>query len=212
MLRGTITIRSHVGRHGPFKVGVLNVGFAQYIVKDPAIEEIDVGSHAGQFEIATTFLKSYPYPGRLIIENRAIVSHIALDDETQTVAQAAAAQEAERVAVADVDPVDEDARPPANVVVAAGAAPEPATESVPAPIESSAPVQRECASIPTDEELARIQDQSFATLFGPLWPFGAEVKLDKTIDRLRLRQQIKSMDSLGYEFQKQGQVWIKKAA
>lgn len=212
MLRGTLTIRSLVGRHGPFKVGVLNVGFAHYIVKDPAIEEIDVGSHAGQFEIANTFLKPYPYPGRLIIENRAIVSSIVLDDETQAVAEVAATQETDRVPIADVDPVDEDARPPAAPVVVAVSTPEPATESVPAPVDPAAPAQRECASVPTDEELARIRDQSFATLFGPLWPFGAEVKLDKTIDRLRLRQQIKAMDSLGYEFQKQGQVWIKKAA
>jgi hypothetical protein len=65
---------------------------------------------------------------------------------------------------------------------------------------------------PSDEDLARMIEQSYAALFGPLWPFGAEVKLDKTIDRLRLRAQIKAMDELGYEFQKLGQVYIKKAA
>jgi hypothetical protein len=213
MLRGTLSIRSHTGRHGPFKVGILNVGFAHYIVKDPSIEEIDVGSHTGQFEIANTFLKPYPYPGRLIIENRAIVSHFVLDEESDTGSDAVAAAQAVRVEVADVDPADEDttAPPPPVVTIEEPSISAPA-ESSAAPLEPAASADQASVLTPTDEELARMKEQSYATLFGPLWPFGDTVKLDTTIDRLRLRQQIKAMNELGYAFQKVGQVYTKKAA
>ena len=210
MLRGTLSIRSHTGRHGPFKVGVLNVGFAHYIVKDPSIEEIDVGSHTGQFEIATTFLKPYPYPGRLILENRAIVSHFVLDEDTAT--DGATVSQAARVEIADVDPADEDATPPPAPVVTVEVPVAAASESPAASIESTPSTDQGAVALPTDEELVRMKEQAYETLFGPLWPFGDTVKLDTTIDRLRLRQQIKAMDDLGYTFQKVGQIYTKKAA
>ena len=209
---GTLSIRRSVGRHGPFNIGILSTDFAHYVVKDALIEEFDVGSYAGEFEVTKTFLKPYVLPGRLIIENRAILARINLAEDTLTVAESAAAQEAEHIPVAEIDPIDEEAAPSTAPSATTAAVPLPAADAPSTPAEPVPPADQESVATPGTEELARIKEQSYATLFGPLWPFGEEVKLDKTIDRLVLRKQIIAMNELGYEFQKKGQVYTRKAA
>jgi hypothetical protein len=46
-----------------------------------------------------------------------------------------------------------------------------------------------------------------AELFGTLWPLGATVRLDTTVDRALFRRQKDRLKALGYRFQPVGQVW-----
>jgi len=46
-------------------------------------------------------------------------------------------------------------------------------------------------------------------LFGELWPLGAKVKLDPTVDRARFRRQKERLKQSGYQFQPLGQYWEK---
>lgn len=44
-------------------------------------------------------------------------------------------------------------------------------------------------------------------LFGILWPLSEQVKLDSTIDRLKLRAQKERLTNLGYKFDFKSQLW-----
>lgn len=48
------------------------------------------------------------------------------------------------------------------------------------------------------------------TLFGALWPLGAQVKLDPTVDRKRFRDQRNHLKTLGYKFNAIEQIWSMK--
>ena len=50
-----------------------------------------------------------------------------------------------------------------------------------------------------------------AQLFGALWPMGAKVKLDPTVDRARFRRQKERLKGLGYQFRPLGQIWERPA-
>lgn len=215
LFTGSISIRNIPGRNGPFNVGVLSTEIGQFIVKDAIIEEYAAGLYEGEFDVSSNYLKAYASNGRLIIENRVKVTRIALSDALQSEKARVAAAEAERVQIADDDPADEEPKPqpaPAVATDVPSQAAKPSPEvSEPATIPADQPAA-ETASLPSDEELARIKEQSYRELFGPLWPFENEVRLDKTIDRLKLREQIGAMGKLGYAFRSEGQVWVKKAA
>jgi hypothetical protein len=43
--------------------------------------------------------------------------------------------------------------------------------------------------------------------FGELYPLGAEVKLDPTVGRNKLRAQCDRLKTLGYKFQAARQIW-----
>ncbi|HSH28970.1 MAG TPA: DUF3275 family protein [Thiohalobacter sp.] len=51
-----------------------------------------------------------------------------------------------------------------------------------------------------------------ADLFGELWPLGAKVKLDPTVDRQILRRQATRLKELGYQFQPVGRYFQKQEA
>jgi len=62
-------------------------------------------------------------------------------------------------------------------------------------------------SEPTTASSEASAESDDAALFGALWPLGAIVKLDATVDRRVLRQQRDRLGVLGYEFAPLSQDW-----
>lgn len=87
--------------------------------------------------------------------------------------------------------------------VAPAVEPDPIEETPPATLPQPAPTGDE----PTEGD----DEDPDVRLFGELWPLGAKVKLDPTVDRARFRRQKERLKSLGYQFRPLGQFWEKPA-
>ncbi len=186
-LSGVLTIRRIDGRNGPFNVGRLATEIGEFAVKDALIEEYDEGKYEGDFGIGAIYPAHYVAGGRLVVEVRARLETISLAGIDEL-------PQAEAAPMTEPDPIDE--RP---VVV------EPGPQAVEAPAE-------EASGTDEDQDLAETDpDARLAELFGTLWPLGADLKLDPTVDRARFRQQRDALKELGFRFQPVGQSWIKQA-
>jgi hypothetical protein len=60
-----------------------------------------------------------------------------------------------------------------------------------------------------EEERAMRDAQMDKDTFGELYPLGAEVKLDPTVGRTKLRAQCDRLKGLGYKFEAARQTWVK---
>lgn len=181
-LRGVLTIRIVSGRYGDFRVGRLITGIGEFSIKDAVLAPYAEGSYEGHFGIGRIYPSHFTAGGRLIIEIRAELQTITLDDS----------QPEERY-----DPLleqDFTEEKPATDFQKQGELPEDAQD---APL-------TETLNLVNQEELATDQQ-----LFGLLWPLGEQVKLDKTLDRNLIRQQRDRLYALGYQFKAIGQVWVK---
>jgi hypothetical protein len=180
-VHGSLTVRWIYGRNGEFAVGDLHTPIGEFKVKDSLLDQFEEGTYAGTFWISQIFSKSYEYRGRITIETRAVLADLQIDDE----AKHSAEQEP-----AELDPIDEP--PPAPV---------------PPPVRIVVPPRRPAASGTANrKEAAGPQDldpQDLA-LFGDELAeqlrLQGTVKLDSTIDRVRLRAQRKRLGELGYAF------------
>ncbi|MEC9362386.1 MAG: DUF3275 family protein [Pseudomonadota bacterium] len=186
---GTLAIRTIVGTRGPFNVGRLHTDIGEFAVKDSLIEEYDEGRYVGEFGIAGIFPSTYFAGGRTVVEVRARLGSIALEDIAEL-------DHSDQAPMTEPDPIAEtphDATPDAAAEVATEAAADAEGESDARPAED----------IESFEQ--RIQ-----ALFGELWPLQPKLKLDPTVDRERFRQQRDLLKTeLGYRFQPVGQVWVK---
>lgn len=79
-LRGNIDIRTINGRNGPFNVGTLTTSLGEFRIKDACIDEFDVGRYAGEFTLERIYPASYFAGPRLIVEIRAKLAEMVLDD------------------------------------------------------------------------------------------------------------------------------------
>ncbi len=77
---GTINIRSVPGRFGEFNVGTLECVLGTFSVKDPSIEEFAPGVYYGDFVIDKIKPSSYISGGRLVVEVRATLFEILLNE------------------------------------------------------------------------------------------------------------------------------------
>jgi hypothetical protein len=136
-LRGNINIRTIDGRRGPFNVGALVTPLGEFKVKDACLDQFDEGRYSGEFIIERIYPATYYAATRLIVEVRAQLGGMALDevDELEVPADVNA----------EPDPVDE-----TPVAVSTPPAPEPET---PEPEESE-----------PDDDALRLQTL-FSTLY-----------------------------------------------
>jgi hypothetical protein len=178
-------------------------------VKDAALDQYPEGKYEGEFVIKNIFSASYSIPGGLMIETRAQLGGMTLSDINQL-----SKDDAHQISPQEVDPIDEE-RVTAQPAAAAPAPVAPSASQTAAspntnPLDDDTPfvVKPAKATKPARQDSA----QDDATLFGELWPLAAVVKLDATLDRRRLRQQISRLNPLGYEFDPRSQEWHRKAA
>ncbi len=186
---GQLAIRTIHGRNGAFNVARLSTSIGEFVVKDQVLDQYSEGKYDGEFVITQISPSSYSHSGRTVIEVRARLDAMILDEM-----DALSQDDAERLDQKEVDPLEED--------VAAVQA----TQSTTVADAGDAPfgmAQPELAS--TAESLVPANEDE--VLFGTLWPMGDSVKLDPTVDRQRMRAQCARLGQLGYQLNFKQQVW-----
>ena len=195
---GQLVIRTISGRNGDFNVGRLSTSIGEFVIKDALLDQYSEGKYRGDFLITEIRPSYYSTSGRLVVEIRAKLESMSLDDVDKLTAEDAAT-----LSASEPDPIDEESSsaPPrplqqrkklASPKGANGAAEPPAAEDAP------------FGMPPPNMTSSAEQD---ANLFGTIWPLGDTVKLDTTVDRHRLRQQCTRLGELGYVLDFKLQVW-----
>ena len=195
-VNGTLTIKIINGRNGDFAVGDLTTSIGQFAVKDAVLEQFAAGTYTGQFVIEEIYPWSYSTRGRSVIEVRARLADLLIDEEGD-------ANETERDA--EPDPADE--RP---FGMTSEAAPAPAQDLLQSPDPVPAPTSAEGANHSDGEVPPGLIDLFGEELAGAIADRGA-VKLDSTADRLRFRAQRDRLKAeLDYGFVPDDQTWYPK--
>ena len=193
---GQLAIKTIHGRNGDFNVGRLATSIGEFVVKNAELDQYAEGKYEGDFAIAEIRPSTYTANGRMVIEIRALLGGMTLSN-----IDALSRDDASRLSPQEVDPIDEEAQAPAPVAPKAPARAKPRNTRDPlvdtTPFGSEPAVASAEASVESDD----------AALFGALWPLGAIVKLDATVDRRVLRQQRDRLGALGYEFTPLSQDW-----
>ncbi|BCD97679.1 DUF3275 family protein [Marinagarivorans cellulosilyticus] len=178
---GKINIRTISGRFGDFNVGTLECSIGSFSVKDPAIDEFSEGVYTGSFVIESIKPDSYVASGRMVVEVRARLKGIMLDDELSLPSEPESYEQ---------DPLEQECQSVKDVQAPAASA----------KVDSKAE---------TSNLTPAADENDGGCLFGVLWPLGSVVRLDSTIERLRLRQQKKFLQDNGYSFRVAQQHWVK---
>lgn len=194
-LSGTLAIRTIHGTRGAFNVGRLLTEIGEFAVKDSLIEEYDEGRYKGEFGIIAITPSTYFAAGRTVVEVRARLGSIALED-------IAALAGDDRSPITEPDPIESEPVSTGQVSIDTDTA-----ESAVATFDTAVATEgSDSLDTPDDAEHA------LQTLFGSLWPLEARVKLDPTVDRGLFRTQRDRLKELGYRFQPVGQVWERAEA
>ena len=193
---GQLAIKTIHGRNGDFNVGRLATSIGEFVVKNAELDQYTEGKYEGDFVIAEIRPSTYNANGRMVIEIRAVLGGMTLSN-----IDALSRDEARRLSPQEVDPIDEEAQAPAPVAPKAQARAK--SRNTRDPLVDTTPFGSEPAAA-SPEASAESDD---AALFGALWPLGAIVKLDATVDRRVLRQQRDRLGALGYEFAPLSQDW-----
>ncbi|MCS7970604.1 DUF3275 family protein, partial [Pseudomonas aeruginosa] len=180
---GQLAIRTINGRNGEFNVGKLSTSIGEFVIKDALLDQHIEGKYRGDFAITEIRPSYYTTGGRLVVEIRAKLDSMTLDDVDNL-----SDEEAERLSGNEVDPLDE--VPAIQQPTAAPAAP-PKSPQKPKPLRPVA--TGDDAPFGMDppapaKQAATLDTDADAELFGTVWPLGEIVKLDTTVDRKRLRQ------------------------
>jgi hypothetical protein len=196
-LPGQLAIKTIHGRNGNFNVGRLSTSIGEFVVKNSELDQFPEGRYEGDFVIVKIHSASYGANGRMVIEIRAILGGMSISN-----ADGLSGDEAQKLTLQEVDPVDEEAQAPAPVKPEANAKDKPRgprhplVDTTPFGFEPAAPVSPEAAAHAADE-----------ALFGTIWPLGETVRLDTTVDRLVLRAQSARLGELGYQVNMSTQEW-----
>ncbi len=213
-ITGQLAIETRHGRYGDFNVGQLRTSIGQFSVKDPELDQYPQGKYDGEFIIVEIRPQTYQTSGRVVFEMRAYLGGMTLSN-----IDSLTEDDARKLHPQEPDPIEQD---PPKAATAHSATPEPAASPEPSPapqIISAAPVISTAKPenpTPKAEEHsapeAHEDDEADMQLFGPLWPLADRFKLDTTIDRRRIRQQVSRLDALNYEIDPNTQEWHRKAA
>ena len=233
---GQLAIETRHGRYGDFNVGQLRTSIGQFSVKDPELDQYPQGKYDGDFIVVEIRPQTYQTSGRIVFEMRAYLGGMTLsniDPLTQ--------DDARRLSPQEPDPIEQEPQKAAAsappVMPKPAAAPEPSptpqeisvTEAVNAATPDSAATPDNAATpgneagpdkavtsvnAPTPVNPVPKADDADAQLFGPLWPLPktGRFKLDTTIDRRSIRQQVRRLYSLDYDIDPNTQEWYRKAA
>ena len=217
-INGTLLVKKINSRNGPFCIGELVTEIGEFKVKDSLIDQFDEGKYQGKFWISQIYAHSYFAFGKVIIEIRAKLSDVQIDDEDALPSDIGKVQE--------VDPADEEKTVISAPVIQATttvkpslpmlnikpvAKPRPRPASLASPVTTDAK-EKMVVDEPTDESAPVITiGADDLALFGDdltaLLHQGMPLKLDSTIDRLQLRRQIQRLGVLGYSFTAMTQTW-----
>lgn len=184
---GQLAIRTISGRNGDFNVGRLSTSIGEFVIKDALLDQYSEGKYRGDFLITEIRPSYYSTGGRLVVEIRAKLDSMSLDDVDMLTAE-----DAVSLSPNEPDPIDEQ---PTHELTTTSKAQSP---------EDDTPFGMPPSIKVLDEE-------TDAALFGTIWPLGEITKLDTTVDRQRLRDQCIRLGELGYELDFKQQTWKLKA-
>lgn len=208
---GTLLVKKISSRNGPFCIGELHTDIGEFKVKDSIIDQFKEGRYAGKFWISQIYPHSYFAFGKVIIEIRAKLADVQIDDEAALQKDSETAQE--------IDPAREE------TAVKPMAKPDPVAPLKPAPVKAISLPQSKVSTEPpvakperasstsqAPTEVATTDDAADLELFGEelfeLVKNKQTVKLDSTIDdRLKFRGQITRLRDFGYGFKSKTQSW-----
>ncbi|NVZ63625.1 DUF3275 family protein [Pseudomonas gingeri] len=187
---GQLAIQTITGRNGDFNVGRLSTSIGEFVIKDALLEQYNKGKYRGNFAITGIRSTHYSAGGRLVVEIRAELASMSLDDVDKLTVE-----DTTRLTTNEPDPLDEET--PRSSTTQEPRKHRPAAQ--PTSIQSSAD------DAPFGMESSRTT--SDAELFGTIWPLGKTVRLDTTVDRQRLRAQCTRLGELGYVHDFKQQSW-----
>ena len=189
---GTLSIKHIRGSRGLFAVGDLLTDVGEFKVKDALLDQFEEGKYQGQFLISKISPSSYFFGGKVVIEVRALLADIFLDQADEAPAEPTPVEP---------DPVDE---PPAVGAVV----PAPA-QSLPAPIEPLVVplIELEFATDAEkrDYELLGIELHSAFAARAP-------IRLQPEVGREQFTRQRLRLKEVGYTFDPLTKTWQCPAA
>lgn len=197
-IKGQLAIRTVSGRLGLFNVGRLATSIGEFTIKDALLDHYQEGKYQGDFAIKQIRPSYYSHGGRLVVEIRAELEGMTLDEVT-TLSE----EDEEQLSTNVPDPLEEETATP----LASPPVSEPATQKT----SNSALASDEPFGMEPKTPRATIATAADAELFGTVWPLTETVKLDTTVDRKRLRAQCSRMEQLGYSMDFKTQTWNRKA-
>lgn len=195
---GQLAIRTISGRNGEFNVGRLSTSIGEFVIKDALLDQYNEGKYRGDFLITEIRPSYYSTSGRLVVEIRAKLESMSLDDVDNLTAEDAA-----KLSPSEPDPIDEESSSTQTKPALQRKTPTTVTtvSNVDKPsLPEDAPFGM---PLPSSENSTALD----AVLFGTIWPLGDAVKLDTTVDRQRLRQQCTRLGELGYVLDFKQQTW-----
>ncbi len=195
---GQLAIRTISGRNGEFNVGRLSTSIGEFVIKDALLDQYNEGKYRGDFLITEIRPSYYSTSGRLVVEIRAKLESMSLDDVDNLTAEDAA-----KLSPSEPDPIDEE---PSSTQTKPHEQQKKQTAA--APVSNvNKPSSDEDAPFGMAPPSSTISIEQDAALFGTIWPLVDTVKLDTTVDRQRLRQQCNRLGELGYTLDFKLQVW-----
>lgn len=197
-ITGLLAIRTISGRLGLFNVGRLSTSIGEFTIKDALLDQYQEGKYRGDFTIKQIRPSYYSHGGRLVVEVRAELEGMTLEDVTGL-----SQEDEEHLSTTVPDPLEEEG-PPSTTPPSrrrSGAYAPPRTNAVASdePFGMSSPVEAPA-------------DDADVELFGTVWPLSDSVRLDTTVDRQRLRAQCTRLDQLGYTMDFKTQTWSRKSS
>ncbi|KPX13864.1 DUF3275 family protein [Pseudomonas syringae] len=195
-LPGYLAIRTISGRNGAFNVGRLSTSIGEFVIKDALLDQYHEGKYRGDFVITEIRPSYYTNGGRLVVEVRARLDSMSLDDVANL-----SADEAERLSNNETDPLDEEVSGSPSPTKARRTPHTTSTRS--ATTDGDAPF----AMAKAEPQKQSMTIEADTELFGTIWPLESSVRLDTTVDRQRLRQQCVRLGELGYELDFKLQTW-----
>ncbi|WP_122858451.1 DUF3275 family protein [Pseudomonas viridiflava] len=195
-LPGFLAIRTINGRNGEFNVGRLSTSIGEFVIKDALLDQYDEGKYRGDFAITEIRPSYYTNGGRLVVEIRARLDSMSLEDVANL-----SAEEAERLSNNETDPIDEELSP--SQPLSKTRKNHPTRPITTASSDSNAPFGMGKTQLSNKVST----HDSDVELFGTIWPIGDTVRLDTTVDRQKLRLQCVRLGELGYELDFKLQTW-----
>ena len=176
-LPGTLTVKKFAGTYRPFTVAELVTPLAEFKVIDKWVEQLDAGTYEGDFWISKLDPTSRNWRTRVFIEIQARIVDYRLKEADKPA-------NGDGVTFPERDPLDDEPLPPTRAEIPPKRTAAPRTNTTSASRNRRPPAERK------DNRLEQLE-----ALFGletaELISAGIEpIKLDSTVDRHLLRQQI----------------------
>ena len=184
---GTLSIKHVHGSRGVFAVGDLVTDVGEFKIKDPLLDQSEEGKYQGRFRISNISPSSYFIGGKVVIEVRAWLADIFLDQADERPAEPTPVEP---------DPVDEP--------VAVGRAVEAPAES------SSAPSEPVALTAIEPEHVTDAEKQDYELLGAELYPVfagRAPVRLLPEVGREQFTRQRLRLKEVGYTFDPLTKTW-----